>query len=240
MAARFLRAASVNFAAAADELHRQERARLAAVVTPRPEAFRSMTAAALRVEIAGMWERLGHDIVTSPDAAELVTIKGDRKFISMCGNPADPMPTGSAALIRLRDRVVASAAERGFFVSVRGFTGQAQHYAETAPVQLIDSADLIRAMHRSRKGMSLPPSYKAMCRQCGDIVQHKLSSGEAQRCTNGHFVAPTIARLEIVKPRQQPEPGHNATPQYRPLSRREIRAHNAKYEARMMRKPRAH
>ena len=128
----------------------------------------------------------------------------------------------------------------GFSCLCAASPGKAQHYAETAPVQLIDSADLIRAMHRSRKGMSLPPGYKAMCRQCGDIVQHKLDNNEAKRCTNGHFVAPTIARLEIVKPRQQPEPGHNATPQYRPLSRREIRAHNAKYEARMMRKPRAH
>jgi len=42
----------------------------------------------------------------------------------MCANPADPMPTGSAAIIRLRDRVVSASAERGFFVSVRGFTGQ--------------------------------------------------------------------------------------------------------------------
>jgi hypothetical protein len=83
-----------------------------------------MTAAALRDEIARMWDRLGHSVITSPNAAEIVTIKGERKFLTMCANPADPMPTGTAALIRLRDRVVASAAERGFYVSVRGFTGQ--------------------------------------------------------------------------------------------------------------------
>ena len=88
--------------------------------------------------------------------------------------------------------------------------------------------------------MALPQSYKAMCRQCGDIVQHRLDSDEAKRCGNGHFVAPTIARAELVKPRQT-EPGGTAaglTPAPRPLSRREIRAHNYKYEARMMKKPR--
>jgi hypothetical protein len=234
------RTAAVNFDTAADELHRQELARMGEAVTPRPEQLRSMTAAALRDEIARMWDRLGHTVVTSPNAAEIVTIKGERKFVTMCANPAEPMPTGTPALIRLRDRVAASSAERGFFVSVRGFSGQAQHYAESAPVQLIDSAALIRAMHRSRKGMSLPQSYKAMCRQCGDTVQHRLASDEAKRCTNGHLVAPTIARPDVVKPRQQQAPGRNVTPEYRPLSRREIRAHNAKYEARMMRKPRAH
>ena len=231
----------MNFAAPADQLHRQERVRLADAVTPRPEAFRSMTAAALREIIAGMWERLGHDIITSPAAAELVTIKGDRKFITMCANPVDLAPTGTAALRRLRDRVVAASAERGFFVSVRGFTAEALHYAEAAPVELIDSAALIQALHRSRKGMSLPPTYKAMCRQCGEIVQHRLDSDAAKRCGNGHFVAPTIARPDLIKPRQpapdrpktgQPTPASTPTIiKYRNTSakaqrRRQIRAHN--------------
>jgi hypothetical protein len=42
---------------------------------------------------------------------------------------------------------------------------EARHYAETAPVQLIDSAALIRALQRSRKNMLLPQTYKAMCRR---------------------------------------------------------------------------
>jgi hypothetical protein len=229
----------MTFTAAADELRREEFARLADAVTPRPEQLRSMLADALRDEIARMFERLGHDVITRPDAAELVTVKGARKFITLCANPADPMPAGSDALRRLRDRVVAAGAERGFYVSVRGFTADALHFAETAPVQLIDSAQLIRAMHRSRKNITLPQTYKAMCRQCGDIVQHRLSSDEARRCGNGHSVAPTIARDDVVKPPQPPGPGGTMTgPAPRPLSRREIRAHNYKYEARMMKKPR--
>jgi Restriction endonuclease len=237
----------MNFAAAADELHRQERARLSQYVTPRPEQLRSMTAPALRLEIAGMWERLGHDIITSPDAAELVTVKGERKFITACANPADLAPTGSAALRRLRDRVVAASAERGFLVSVRGFTDEARRYAEAAPVELIDNAELIRALQRSRKGMLVPQTYKAMCRQCGDIVQHRLDSDEAKRCGNGHFVAPTIARPDLIKPRL-PAPGQTVTGEptpahapkivkYRNMTakaqrRRAIKAHNHQMRAR--------
>jgi Restriction endonuclease len=229
----------MNFDRAADELHRQEFARLAAYVTPRPEQLRSMTAAALRVEVASTWDRISHDIITSPDAAELVTVKGDRKFITICGNPADLAPTGTAAVRRLRDRVVAASAERGFYISVRGFSAEALHYAETAPVQLIDLAALIRALHRSRKGMQLPKSYKAMCRQCGDIVQHQLSSDEAKRCGNRHFVAPTIALADLVKPRQPTPAAGTGDPKPRHAPKM-IRFRNMHPKAQIKRRMRAH
>ena len=231
----------MNFDAQANELYRQEFARLAAAVTPRPETLRSMTPDALRDEIAMMWERLGHTVITSPSASEIVTIKGERKFVTICANPADLAPTGSGAIRRLRDRVVAASAERGFYVTPRSFTAEAQHFAATAPVQLIDGPALIRALHRSRKGMLLPQTYKAMCRQCGDIVQHPLGNDEAKRCSSGHFVAPTIARAELIKPRPAAAATADASPKPapRPLTRREIKAHNYRYRARAIKQMRA-
>jgi hypothetical protein len=56
---------------------------------------------------------------------------------------------------------------------VRGFTGDAQAFADSAPIELIDGPALIRALQRSRKGTLFPQTYRAMCRQCGDIVQHR-------------------------------------------------------------------
>jgi len=53
----------------------------------------------------------------------------------MCANPADPTPTGSAAVRRLRDRVVTASAERGFCVTPRNFTADVQYFDETAPIQ---------------------------------------------------------------------------------------------------------
>src|SRR3954453_23524411 len=202
----------MNFDALADELHQQEFARLAAAVTPRPEALRSMIPDALRDEIAMMWERLGHTVITSPSTSEIVTIKGERKFVTLCANPAALAPTGSGAIRHVRDRVVAASAERGFYVTPRSFTADAQHFAATAPVQLIDGPALIRALQRSRKGMLLPQSYKAMCRQCGDIVQPPLDNDEAKRCDSGHLVAPAIARAELVKPRPAASTKADASP----------------------------
>jgi Restriction endonuclease len=242
----------MNFAAAADELRCQEFARLAASVTPMPGQLRSMSVAELQIENALMFERIGHTVHTAPDAPELVTTRGGRKFITMCANPADPAPTGSAALRRLRDRVVVAGAEHGFFVSMRGFTAEARHFAETAPVRLIDAEQFIDALNRSRKGELLPQTYKAMCRQCGAIVQHSLDNGQARSCANGHSVAPTIARDELVKPQlaqpltAAPSPAPAHTPRMarvRNMSakaqrRRAIKAHNYSARAQAIRQQR--
>jgi hypothetical protein len=125
-----------------------------------------------------------------------------------------------------------------FFVTARSFTDQAEQYAESAPLDLIDGGRLIKALNQSRKHVLLPQTYKAMCHQCGEIVQHRLDreQDEARPCGNGHMVAPTIARAMLLPPRPAASgSGDNKTkPSPRPHSRREIRAHNAKYEARMM------
>jgi hypothetical protein len=80
-----------NFPAAADELRRQEFSRLSAAVTPRIEAFRSMTADAFRTEIALMLERLGHTVVSS--VSDIVTTKNGRKYVTACATPTDQAPT---------------------------------------------------------------------------------------------------------------------------------------------------
>jgi hypothetical protein len=191
----------MKFAAAADELQRREYARFAAAVTPRPEQLRSITAAMLRTEAAALWEALGHDLKTMPDAAELIHVLNSRKYITMCGNPVDPLPANASALRRLRDRVVAGGAERGFYISVRGFSADARHFAETAPVQLLDCEQFIHALSRVRKAVKVSPAYKAMCRQCGDIVQHSLDDSTPKRCANGHTVPQPMARADFEKPR---------------------------------------
>ena len=67
-----------------------------------------------------------------------------------------------------------------------------------------------------------------------------LAAGVLWASLNGHAVAPTIARDMLLPPKPAaPGTGGNVKePAPRPYTRREIRVHNARYEARMMRKPR--
>jgi Restriction endonuclease len=226
----------VNFPTAADELRRQEFSRLSAGVTPRLEVFRSMTADAFRTEIALMLERLGHTVAST--VTDIVTTKQGRKYITACATPTEQTPTKAPALRRLHDAVIAGNAARGFYVTPRSFTPEAEHYAASAPIDLVDGRLLIRSMHRSRNGMLLPSSYKVMCCQCGELVQHRLGNDEAVPCSNGHLVAPTIARAALVPFRPPaPQPGSTANA---PKPARVIKPRNMSLKAQRRRKIRAH
>jgi hypothetical protein len=232
----------MNFAASAAELRQQEIARLSDAIVPRLEAMRRMTPETFRTLIADMLQRFGHHIVNDPTAPDLITTKGEEKFVTRCATPTDLKPTATRELAALHDAVIAANATRGFFITARSFTDAAEQYAESAPLDLVDGKRLVKALNQSRKHVLMSQTYKAMCQQCGEIVQHRLDreQDEARPCVNGHAVAPTIARAMLLPPR----PAANAAsstkePAPHPYSRREVNRHNAKYEARMMRKPRA-
>jgi Restriction endonuclease len=96
-------------------------------------------------------------------------------------------------------RLLWPAPSKGIYVTPRSFTPEAEDYAAHAPITLVDGRLLIKSMQLSRKGVLLPQTDKAMCRQCGDIVQHSLAKDDhAEACINGHLVAPTISRAALI------------------------------------------
>src|SRR5271170_6925376 len=141
----------MNFAAPADQLRRQEIARLTDTLTPRLEALRSMTTQGFRSVIALMLERFGHTIISNPEAPELVSVKLEKKFVTACARPANLAPIGTRDLVRLHDAVIAANAQRGFFITAHSFTDQAEKYAESAPIDLFNGGRLIKALNQSRK-----------------------------------------------------------------------------------------
>jgi hypothetical protein len=109
-----------SFTAAA-ELRQQECARLSAAVTPRVEAFRSVTRDILRDQVVQMPERLGHTLISAA-GGDIVTTKEGRKYITACADPCDRDPTKAPALRRLHDAVVFASAAHGFYVTPRSLT----------------------------------------------------------------------------------------------------------------------
>jgi hypothetical protein len=228
------------FASAAEELRRQEMARLADAMPPTIDALRLMPAPALRACVARMLERLGYELLTSETAAELLIMKDGNKSVAAFAPANDFAPTPVNHLTRLHSAVIAAGAASGFFITPRGFTRDAEAYAATAPLKLVDGPKLIASIERGMKmaGVTAPDSYKAMCHHCGDIVKHPIAGAVAISCGNGHPVAPTFAQAALVV--RRPENGSTSRtyePPHR-YSRQEVRAHNAKYQARMRkRKP---
>lgn len=199
------------FERAADALREREFARLADAVAPTLEALRSLTPGAFRTEVALMLERLGHEVITDPGSAEFVVTREGRKSIVACARPSDVEPVKTRDLARLHAAIINANAETGFYVTTCAFTPEAEEYAATAPIRLVDGNQLAASMKRSREGMTLPETYRAMCRQCGEIVEHRFDRTGALPCANGHPVAPTIARAPLF--RRQPLPAGDAKPE---------------------------
>jgi hypothetical protein len=222
------------FGTAAAALREQEFVRLAAGVVPTLESLRSLTPEPFRAQVATMLERFGYELVIGERAATLVAVKDGRKYIIAVAPPAEHAPTSIRELARLHAAVVDANAAAGFFVTSRDFTPDAEAYAATAPIKLVDGAKLLASIQRSMADIVMPETYKAMCRCCGDIVLHRLDRAEAIPCRDGHPVAPTIARAALIAPprpvgssgRGEPHPSANAAHR---------RAHNARYRKRMRR-----
>ena len=56
--------------------------------------------------------------------------------------------------------MVAANAHSGFYVTARTFAPEAEEYASTAPIKLVDSATLIASIKRSKAGAVLSETYK--------------------------------------------------------------------------------
>jgi hypothetical protein len=179
-----------------------------------------------------MLERFGYELLTPETADDLLAMKDGEKHVVVFASTSDPLPTQANHLTELHHAVIARNAVRGFYVTTRGFSRDAEAYAATAPIKLVDGPKLVASIRRSMEGLSPPDGYKAMCRQCGAMVTHRLDQSEAIPCKSGHLVAPTIARAALYVAAR---PGGSTSRTYeppRPHSRREVNAHNAKYVAR--------
>ncbi|MFL9935414.1 restriction endonuclease [Paraburkholderia sp. RL18-103-BIB-C] len=223
--------ASPDFARAADQLRQEEFARLSRAIVPTVESLRLLHGPELRGLVVSVLDRSGYEVQTAPDAGNLVTTKDEKKYLVAIAprNSSASIPVRD--LMRLHDAVIEANAAEGFFVTTRGFTPDAEAYAATAPLKLMDGRKLVISIQRSMQGITMPDTYRAMCRQCGNIVSHHLDRAEARTCSNGHVVAPTIAQAVLIGRKQ--EGGSLGSPytEPRPYSRREVRAHNAKYES---------
>ena len=225
---------------AAEILRQQEFSRLSADTLPTLESLRFLNPTQLRARVADMLERLGYELVTPETAKDLLVIKDGEKHVIAFAATTDPLPTQANHLTELHRAIIAKTAAVSFYVTTRGFSRDAEAYARTAPIiRLVDGPKLIASIKRSMEGTPAPDIYKAMCRQCGDVVTHSLAKAAAISCSNGHPVAPTIARASLSVAAQ---PGGSTSRTYEPprhYTRREVNAHNSRRVARMkkQRKP---
>jgi restriction endonuclease Mrr len=76
----------------------------------------------------------------------------------------DQLPTQANHLTRLHEAVIAKTAAGGFYVTTRGFSRDAEAYAKTAPIKLVDGPKLVASIKRSMEG-TLSGMKFSICRR---------------------------------------------------------------------------
>ena len=190
-----------HYAAAADDLRQREIERIKAATIPTLAGLRSLGSDELRREVAAMLERLGYVHHATGDTGDLIVSKDDRKLVVACAKP--PEPIRPQAIACLHEAILRTAAAAGFYVTARHFEPDAIGYAAGLPITLVEGDKLVASMRRSKAGIDPPDAYKAMCKLCGAVVEHRLNSRRSRALRQRPFCcSDNRARRDLPRMRQ--------------------------------------
>ena len=182
--------------AAAKSLRENERLRLVKSLVPSIEELRQISWQHFEDEVARMFERLGFAVEQTPyvkdHGRDGILKKDGKKFLYECKKYGDGNLSGRRDLQVLYAEIERGDAVSGFFVTTGGFTRDAVEYAPDARIKLVGPDDLVRMMFDSKPAAADDDTYRSMCRQCEDVVSHRLRAPQSTRCRQGHDVEPTL------------------------------------------------
>jgi TPR repeat protein/restriction endonuclease Mrr len=182
--------------AAADTLREKERERLAKSIVPRIQELRLLTPPRFEDEVAQMFERLGYEVKQTPyikdGGRDAILTKDGQKYLVECKRYAEGGLSGRRDLQIFHSAMTTDGAISGFFVTAGRFTQDAIKFAPTVRIELIDQDGLVRMMFDSKPAAADEDTYCSMCRQCEDLVSHRLRVPQSIRCRNGHDVEPSL------------------------------------------------
>ena len=193
--------------AAADGLRNDEQVRLAKSLVPSIKELRGLTPQHFEDEVARMFGRLGYEVrqtsYTNDGGRDAILTKDGRKYLVECKRYGESGLSGRPDLQKFHSAIITDRAVSGFFVTAGRFTKEAKEFAATVPIKLVDQNELVRMMFDSKPAAADDDSYRSMCRQCEDIVSHRLRAPRSVKCRNGHEIAP-ILDIESVLSSAQP------------------------------------
>jgi hypothetical protein len=193
-----------RLAAAADILKSSERVRLVKSLTWTIEELRSLTWQEFETEIAQMFERLGYSVEQTPlvndHGRDAILRKAGNKYLVQCKKYAERNVSGRPDLQGFYGAIIADGAASGYFVTTGRFSKEAREFAAAVHgrIELVDPDTLRRMMFDSTPHAADNDSYHSMCRECGDVVFHRLRMPRSVNCGNGHEVRPTLNVKSIL------------------------------------------
>ena len=174
-----------------------EIARLKNSYVPKIDELRAIGSKRFEDAMAAMFQRLGYQVEQTPYTndygRDAILFRDGMKFLLECKCYAEDALSGREDLQKFHSAIVTDKAVAGFFVTTGRATKGAIEFSDRASIQIISGDSLLQSYLKSMGGVSAPPTYTALCRECGETVTHSLGSSSEVKCSQGHLVAPTIS-----------------------------------------------
>jgi restriction system protein len=186
-----------NIAAEANQLRREELARIATLRAHELDFLLTLTPEDFEGIVAKMYRQMGFSVQQTPMSndfgRDLILQRGGRTTFVECKRYAKDKPIGRPALQRFYAAIMTLKADSGIVVTTSRFTATAIEFARENHIQLIDGQQLASLMARAFPSGPDANQYRVMCRECRDIVTFDLrGSGQESKCRNGHLVKKDI------------------------------------------------
>lgn len=154
--------------------------------------------------VCGVFERLGYKVKKTPKSNDFgrdaIMHYGGKKYLLECKRYAAENSSGRPDLQKFHSAIISDKAVGGFFVTTGKFTDNAVNFAADKSITLIDRGSLQNFIAKSRGEISdSAGSYNCVCMSCGAVVTANINQSNALQCPNGHKVAPTIRKDEIMR-----------------------------------------
>jgi restriction system protein len=190
----------------ADKLQNAEYVRLSKLRTHKIDFLLRLSPGEFEEVVGDMYRRLGYWVERTPmsnDFGRDLILKKDGKtgFVE-CKRYDKDMSIGRRPLQQFYGAMVNMKADFGIFITTSYFAKTAVAFAGETEIQLIDGYRLADLMAMAFPGEGDIDGYRAMCRQCGDVVAFDLRDPtEEIICRNGHSVrndAPNLLEIRLI------------------------------------------
>jgi hypothetical protein len=199
----------IELATRAEEMAKRETARLSKIYVPTMDQLRDLTPNEFEDNVSAMFVRLGYKVEQTPytgdQGRDAIMFNDEKKVLLECKRYGEDVTSGREDLQKFHSAIVMDKAVGGFFVTTGRVTRGAIEFAERASIEIVSGDALLRTYFKSLGGMAVPPTYTALCLECGDEVVLSVKTQSSVLCSRGHSVAAPITFGNIAA--SIPKPG---------------------------------
>lgn len=199
----------MELATRAEEMAKRETARLSKTYVPTMDQLRDLSPNEFEDAIAAMFERLGFNVEQTPyigdHGRDAIMHHDGYKVLLECKRYGEETTSDRPQLQIFHSAIVSDRASAGFFVTTGRVTSGAIEFAKKSSITIISGNSLREMYFNSLRRLAEPPTYTALCRECGDEVTLSVDTQSSKLCSRGHAVVAPITFENIAA--SIPKPG---------------------------------